>query len=316
MFQLYKKRNFNELVGDTFSFFKLYGKHYFRNYLIVNGGFVLILLVLAFFLFKIFYEGTLSGLSNGGPGNQFDSFIAENFLLFMSFGGLSVLLLVIISLISYLYPVVYLDLLSRKKDFDTAEITQAVKSKIGKVLLFFILSMFTAMPLIAIAFMLSFALVFILIGIPLILLLIPAAGSWLSLSFYNYISTDDDYFASLSKAFQMMKSKFWPIIGSTFVMYLIVQAIVGTISMVPYIIGVASVFTTLENPDAINPDSSSPFSFFVIMMLLVFVLSVVLNFFMQNLLLINNGVIYYSIREESENNTPKNDIDLIGTQSE
>jgi len=52
------------------------------------------------------------------------------------------------------------------------------------------------------------------------------------------------------------------------------------------------------------------------MMLLVFVLSVVLNFFMQNLLLINNGVIYYSIREESENNTPKNDIDLIGTQSE
>jgi len=316
MFQLYKKRNFNELVGDTFSFFKLYGRHYFRNYLIVNGGFVLILLILVFFLFKVFYEGTLSGLSNGAPGNQFDSFIAENFPLFLSLGGLSAILLLIISLISYLYPVVYLDLLSRKKDFDTAEITQVVKTKIGKVLLFFILSMFTALPLIALAFMLSFALVFILIGIPLMLLLIPAAGSWLSLSFYNYISTDDDYFVSLSKAFQMMKIKFWSIIGSTFVMYLIVQAIVGTISMVPYIIGVASVFTTLEDPGAINPDSSNPFSFFVIMMLLVFVLSVVLNFFMQNLLLINNGVIYYSIREESENNNPKSEIDLIGTQSE
>lgn len=316
MFQLYKKRNFNELVGDTFSFFKLYGRHYFRNYLIVNGGFVLILLVLVFFLFKVFYEGTLSGLNNGAPGNQFDSFIAENFLLFLGFGGLSAILMLIISLISYLYPVVYLDLLSRKKDFDTAEITRMVKSKIGKVLLFFILSMFTAIPLIALTFILSFALAFILIGIPIILLLIPAAGSWLSLSFYNYISTDDDYFVSISKAFRMMKSKFWPIIGSTFVMYLIVQAIVGTISMIPYIIGVASVFTTLDNPGSFDPESSNPFSFFVIMMLLVFVLSVLLNFFMQNLLLINNGVIYYSIREESENNTPKNDIDLIGTQSE
>ncbi len=316
MFQLYKKRNFNELVGDTFTFFKLFGKHYFRSYLIVNGGFVLILLVLVFFLFKVFYEGTLSGLSNGAAANQFDSFIAENLSLFLGFGGLSVVLLLVISLISYLYPVVYLDLVSRKKDFDTAEIARVVKSKIGKVLLFFILSLFTAIPLIALAFMLSFALAFILIGVPMILILIPATGSWLSLSFYHYISTDDDYFASLSKAFQMLKSKFWPIIGSTFVMYLIVQAIVGTISMVPYIIGIASVFTTLENPGSFDPEASNPLSFFVIMMLLTFVLSVLLNFFMQNLLLINNGVIYYSIREESENNTPKSDIDLIGTQSE
>lgn len=314
MFQLFKKRNFNDLVGDTFTFFRQYGKHYFRNYLIVNGGFLLVLLVLVFFVFKIFYEGVLSGLSNGAAGNQFDAFLAENFLLFIGFGGLSVLLLIVISLISYLYPVAYLDLVSRGKDFNTGEIVQLIKGKIGRVLLFFILSAVTAVPLLVLAFMLSFALAFILIGIPMIFILIPASMAWLSLSFYHYISTDADYFASLSKAFQLLKAKFWPVIGSTFVMYLIIQAVVGAVTMIPYAIGMFTMFTSLEDPN--NIDTSNSMSFFMIMMLLVFVISTLLNFFMQNVLLVNHGVIYYSLREESENNSPKSEIDLIGTQSE
>ena len=36
MFQLYKKREFSALVGDTFNFFKLEGKNYFKNRIIIK----------------------------------------------------------------------------------------------------------------------------------------------------------------------------------------------------------------------------------------------------------------------------------------
>ena len=52
MFQLYKKRDFNELVSDTFDFFKIHGKNYFKNYFIINGGFLLILVVLLYFVYE------------------------------------------------------------------------------------------------------------------------------------------------------------------------------------------------------------------------------------------------------------------------
>lgn len=314
MFQLFKKRNFNDLIGDTFIFFKLYGKHYFKNYLIINGGFLLVLLVLVFFVFKIFYEGLFSGLNSNMPENQFEAFIMDNLVLFLGSGVLSVLLLLIITMISYLYPVVYLDLLSKTKEFDTNDIIKRFKDKIGRVILFFILSLVIALPFLGLLFMLCFLLVFVLIGIPMLLIMIPAASAWLLLSFYHYIATDADYFTSLSKAMQMLRNKFWPIVGSTFIMYLIIQTIVGIISMIPYVIGIFSAFTSLQDPNTF--DSQNAVSIMMISVMILFLLSVLLNFFMQNLLLVNNGVIYYSLREEAENNSPKNDIDLIGTQSE
>lgn len=315
MFQLFKKRNFSALVGDTFDFFKIQGKHYFRNYFIVNGGFLLVLLVLIYFIVKIVFEGIMANASSGyAEPNAIDAFMNENLPLIIGLSIFTGIVALFLTLLSYAFPVAYLDLLQKKNDFSTKEIIDVIKSKLGKIVIFFIASIFILIPLMMIAVLLSFALVFILIGIPLIFIVIPAMVSWFSLSFYDYISTDSSYFDALGNGFNLLKQKFWPVVGSTAVMYVIMQITVSVVSMIPYFIGIASMFTTLDNTPG-TPDSET-LTFFMIMLVITMVVSILLNFILQNLLLVNQGIIYYSLREENENNTPKSEMDLIGTHSE
>ena len=319
MFQLYKKRNFSDFVGDTFAFFKTYGKHYYRNYFIINGGFLLVLLVLMYFLGKIFYEGFFSNLSGGvnyGADNSADVFISNNLPLIIGLGLFAFIAAIFLSILSYAYPVAYLKLVEKKTDFTTEEIITVIKSKVGKIIVFFLASIFIMFPIMAIVMGLSFALVFIIIGIPLLFIIIPALMCWFSLAFYDYISTDKGYFDALGGGFSLLKQKFWPCVGSTAVMYMIMQIVVGFVSMIPYIIGIFSMFTTLESQDGSQVPQPENISFFMIMMGVTMVLSLLLNFIFQNFILVNQGIMYYSIREENENNTPKSEIDLIGTQSE
>lgn len=319
MFQLYKKRNFSDFVGDTFAFFKTYGKHYYRNYFIINGGFLLVLLVLMYFLGKIFYEGIFSNLSGGvnyGAENSADVFISNNMPLIIGLGIFAFIAAIFLSILSYAYPVAYLKLVEKKTDFTTEEIITVIKSKVGKIILFFLASIFIMFPIMAIVMGLSFALVFIIIGIPLLFIVIPALMCWFSLAFYDYISTDKGYFDALGGGFSLLKQKFWPCVGSTAVMYMIMQIVVGFVSMIPYVIGIFSMFTSLESQDGSQVPQPENMSFFMIMMGVTMVLSLLLNFIFQNFILVNQGIMYYSIREENENNTPKSEIDLIGTQSE
>ncbi|WP_035679039.1 hypothetical protein [Flavobacterium limnosediminis] len=318
MFQLFKKRNFGELVGDTFTFFKMHGKHYFRNYFIINGGFLLVLLVLVYFLMKVFFEGLYSNFGGGTNtmNTNFDAYISDNLTLVIILGIFTAICILFLSLLSYAFPVAYLNLMEKKSDFTTDEIITVIKSKLGKIVVFFIASLFILIPLMAILIGLGFALAFILIGIPLLMILIPAMMCWYSLSFYDYISTDKGYFEALGDGFSLLKQKFWPTVGSTAVMYLIMQIVVGFVSMIPYVIGMISMFTTLESQNPTAGFGGEQLSFFMLMMGITMILSIVMNFVFQNFILVNQGIIYYSLREENENNTPKSEIDLIGTYSE
>ena len=44
--QLYKSRGFGEYFQDTFAFLKQNGKHLFKHFFIINGIFLLILMVI------------------------------------------------------------------------------------------------------------------------------------------------------------------------------------------------------------------------------------------------------------------------------
>ncbi len=317
MFQLFKKRNFSEFVSDTFTFFKMYGKHYYRNYFIINGGFLLLLLVIMFFLGKVYFEGIFSnfGVQNFDGSSPIDTFLNDNLPMIIGLGILMIIAAIFLSILSYAYPVAYLKLLEKKEYAETSEIIDVIKSKIGKIIVFFIASIFIMIPLMVIIMMLSFALVFIIIGIPLLFIVIPALMCWFAFAFYDYISTEKGYFDALGSGFNLLRQKFWPSVGSTAVMYMIMQIVIGIVSMIPYIFGMVSMFTSLEsqNGGQMQPENMS---FFMIMMGLAMLLSLLLNFIFQNFLLINQGIMYYSIREENENNTPKSEIDLIGTASE
>ena len=83
----------------------------------------------------------------------------------------------------------------------------------------------------------------------------------------------------------------------------------------PYFIGIFLVYTN-GNPYATTASQTEYLSTMGVLMTVVMALSIVLSYFFNNFILVNQGIIYYSLREENENNTPKSQIDLIGTKSE
>ena len=91
---------------------------------------------------------------------------------------------------------------------------------------------------------------------------------------------------------------------------MIVQITLGIIVMIPYFIGLISIFS---NPEAMQQNPDNAISFVMILMLAIIIISIILNYTLQNIILINQGIIFYSCKEESENISIKNSIDLIGT---
>ena len=313
MFQLFKKRNFSDYISDTFSFFRITGKHFFKNYFIINGTLLILLMVLTYFVFKVYFEMMFANIGSSAP-NFLEDYFNNNIGLIIGVFLLFFLLIMFISLINYAFPIVYMNLYDKHKGnhFESKEIIAELKSKFGKMLIFLLVLFLLGMTAGLIVLGLVVALMFILVGFLLLIILGPALLAFVQLSFYEYLNAENGIFNALGKGFDKLKQNFWPIIGSTIVMYFIVQIVISIFSMVPYIIGIASVFTSIENQG--SPEES--LSFLSIMMVVFMCLAMLFSYILNNLLVVNSGIIYYSLREQNENRNTINDIDLIGTESE
>ena len=313
MFQLFKKRNFSDYISDTFSFFRITGKHFFKNYFIINGTLLILLMVLTYFVFKVYFEMMFANIGSSAP-NFLEDYFNNNIGLIIGVFLLFFLLIMFISLINYAFPIVYMNLYDKHKGnhFESKEIIAELKSKFGKMLIFLLVLFLLGMTAGLIILGLVVALMFILVGFLLLIILGPALLAFVQLSFYEYLNAEIGIFNALGKGFDKLKQNFWPIIGSTIVMYFIVQIVISIFSMVPYIIGIASVFTSIENQG--SPEES--LSFLSIMMVVFMCLAMLFSYILNNLLVVNSGIIYYSLREQNENRNTINDIDLIGTESE
>ena len=313
MFQLFKKRNFSDYISDTFSFFRITGKHFFKNYFIINGTLLILLMVLTYFVFKVYFEMMFANIGSSAP-NFLEDYFNNNIGLIIGVFLLFFLLIMFISLINYAFPIVYMNLYDKHKGnhFESKEIIAELKSKFGKMLIFLLVLFLLGMTAGLIILGLVVALMFILVGFLLLIILGPALLAFVQLSFYEYLNAENGIFNALGKGFDKLKQNFWPIIGSTIVMYFIVQIVISIFSMVPYIIGIASVFTSIENQG--SPEES--LSFLSIMMVVFMCLAMLFSYILNNLLVVNSGIIYYSLREQKENRNTINDIDLIGTESE
>ena len=315
MFQLFKERNFSDYINDTFQFFKVHGKHFFKTYFVINGGLLLIATVLIYFFMKVYMEFIFSTVS-GGVGSQqnyFSDYFNANFGLMISLIIGAILFFMIISLFQFTFPVVYLDLLDSKKgsNFTAKDILIGMKKRILKILKFVIGSIFIILPLVMIVFGLSILLCFILIGFPLFLIMIPTMMSFIHLTFYYYMNSDEGFFSALADGFETVKEQFWPIIGATFVIIIIIQIVNTIFTLIPYLFGVASMFTTLQ-----NGNKEEAFSMITIMMSVIMVVSTIVSYILNNLLLINQGLIYYSHIENNESSMSNDSIEMIGTESE
>lgn len=313
MFQLYKKRGFSEFISDTFSFLKQEGRNYFKNYFIINGPLLLVLVASTYFLSKIYFESMFASLGNvNNVTTTFTDNLTSNIPFFIGIGILFFITIIIVSLINYLFPVCYLKLVALKKEATTKNILTAMKQKAGKTIVFFLASLVIITSIYLIISFIMILLIGILIGIPLLAIVVPAFISWVVLSFFDYMATDNGYFKALGNGFKLLQAKFWSIIGATLVILLIFFIALGIVTMVPYLITMISVYT---DPSRYT-NNNETYSYVTIVVSVVFVLYILFNYTLQNIILINQGIIYYSVIEENENVSIKSDIDLIGSDSE
>jgi len=313
MFQLYKKRGFSEFISDTFEFLKLEGKNYFKNYFIINGHLLLVLVVCIYFLTKVYMDVVFSSMVAINPNT--DSLLNDlmnNIPLFVSLGLVSFVLIIIVSLINYSYPISYLKLVGTKSEITTQNIINLMKEKLGKTILFFLASLLVFVPIITIVMLLLVLLMMIIIGFPLMIIIGPALVSWMKLSYYDYITTENDYLKSVGNGFELLKSKFWPIVGSTMIMYIIFYIILSIFTLIPYFIGLGLMFVDTNT----NSDQTEAFSTLSVLASAIMVISTISNYTLQNIVFVNQGIIFYSITDEKENISIKSNIDLIGSDSE
>lgn len=311
MFQLFKNRDFGDYISDTFGFFRQTGKHFMKIYFTINGIPLMIMMVLSYFLFKVYFDILKTGMS-GQDISGFENSMSDSFPFIIILAIFFFLFLIFMSMLNYTVPVIYLDLYDKKKgnNFSVGDVVSALKSNFGKMLIFFIASLFVITPILIIVFILLFLLVFIIIGIPLLLFAIPTVFSWIALSYYEYINFDKGYFEALSDGFSKMKSQYFPIVGSLMLIYIIIQVTMTVFTMIPYAIGMISMFTSLEQ----NPGSTDGLATFGIMMSIVMVITILMSYILNNLMLINQGLAHYSRRENDENIMAQDSIDLIGRE--
>lgn len=318
MFELYKKRDLSANFNDTTAFFKTFGKHYFKNYFTINGMFLMILVVLIYFISKIYMEAMFSNLTNLNRNSNFifDLFY-NNIPLIIGGFTFTLLLIVILTMLNVSFPIIYLKLFEKTKNngFSTQEIITGLKENSGKMIVFFLGSLFVIMPLTFLVFGVLFLLCFILIGIPLLIIFATAFISWITLSYYEYILKDVGFFTALSNGYKMVKQQFWTIVGTTFLMMLLIQTVQGFISMVPYVLSMIWMFVSKDSLQNIGSQTDT-FSTMGIVLAVIMVFSVLLSYIFNNFILISQGLIYYSAQEENENSSTKSQIDLIGTDFE
>ena len=318
MFELYKKRDLSAYFSDTIAFFKTFGKHYFKNYLVINGIFLMVLVVLIYFISKVYMEVLFSGITNvrNNP-NYLMAYFNNNMAAIAGGFIFTFLLIVILSMLNVSFPVIYLKLVEKTNGnaFSTQEIISGLKENIGKMIIFLLGSLFIIIPLAAIVFVLLFFLCFILIGIPLFIIVGSAFMSWITISYYQFILKDVGFFTALSNGFSLVKQQFWTIVGTSFLMMLLVQIIQGFITMIPYVLSLIWMFVSTQDIQS-QTSRNDTFSTMGIIIAVIMVFSVLLSYIFNNFILVNQGLIYYSLQEEKENNSSKSQIDLIGSDIE
>ncbi len=311
MFQLYKKRNFNTLINDTFIFFRVAGRDYFSNYIKIVGGFLLVLLLLVYLVGNVFFKNIFGGIQNYEQQQMLSKYFDDNITYFIIAGSICALLILFISIITYAFPVVYLKLMENNNIPKTANIIKGLKKSVSKLIVFLLLSLITFLPIGLMLGGLCFLLMFILIGFPVAIVIFAALSCWISLSLYDYLNNNSGYFTAMKNGFNIMFSNFWAHIGATAIFYIIVFIVRGAVSLLFYIIGGA--FTIMrETPE----NTTSSLSTLGTLMLVSLIISTLVSYLLNNLIMISQGVIYYSGREANENHSLKADIDLIGTDIE
>lgn len=315
--QFYKKRDFGAFISDSFGFFKLYGKNYFKNYILLNG--LLLILMVAVMIFgyrELFMQ--LFGSNLSGNSSYLENYFEDNLSTFVVVGILTFLLFFILMIVNYLYPVFYLKRLAEgEMKIKTDDILSDFKNNAGKIGVLCLGMVFIVTPLSFILMGVSYALVFIIIGLPILLFVFPTVFNVVTFLMYDLFNSKRGFFESLSYSIRSQfsyahgreKSPYWKYWGSTLILSIILYVITTIFTMIPMIIFFGTMMTT-------TPDGNfekNPFAGTMgIIFFVVYGISMLVSFFLSNLLYINSGLMYYDSRTDLHQQVELAEIDTIG----
>lgn len=310
--QLYKSRGFSEFFQDTFVFLKQNGNHFFKHYFIINGIFLLVLMCIGYLFMKFYTDILFGGLLGGTTSTEIDNYINDNFGLFIVVGVIFLFVALFAGMVSYAYPLFYLKLYAKNdgNTFDTRAIIAQYKTNIGKLLIYMACSILLGIPLIIVFFIGIFALAITIVGIFAIPLLIGAFMLFYTMCLMEYLEDKRGIWDSFGYSWELLKLKFWAAVGSVGLFYLISYIAQNVIGIIPYIFGMASLFTVVDQGGPSNEEVTSTMT---IIMLLVFLLTFLVSAILGTVVQLNQGLIFYSLKEDNENINTKSIIDQIGS---
>ncbi|KQB37722.1 hypothetical protein RC62_2888 [Flavobacterium aquidurense] len=315
MFELYKKRQLGDYIVDSFTFFKTFGKHFFKIFFIINATMLLVTGALMYWFLKLNFQFLSNDAVQKANPNQFLDYLGSSPAI-LAFTIVSIIILVLISLFNSAYPILYLKLIAQQNnnDFTAKEVLKTFRQSIWKIFKFTIGLLFIVMPALFILIIALFFLCFALVGIPLIIVAIPTLFTFVHLSYYSYLTEEKSFFESLNHAYILVKEDFWSTIGASFIVMIIIQMVQASITMFFYFVGIfAFIFFAIANPD-FEKSSFQVSPVIIILLTIVFVLILVLSNIFNNILVINQGIIYYSLG--SENKISATEIESIGSNNE
>lgn len=317
MMQFHKKRDFGTFISDSFNFFKLYGKNYIKNYILLNGLLLTLMVVVCVFGFRELF-GQIFGSNINGSSYYFEQYFQDNIGMLIITGILLFLLYSALMMVNYLFPVFYMKRISEgNTTIKIDEIVSDFKSNAGKIFKLYLGLAFLVLPASMILFGISYILIFILIGLVIILFVAPTLFNVITFLMFDYFNGNRGFFESLSYSIRSQfsypngreSSPFWKYWGSTLIIGIIFYVISMIFSVVPILIMYGRMLTS--TPDASfeqNPFSGS----MGILVFVIYGISWIVSLILMNLLYINSGLMYYDSRTDLHQKVELAEIETIG----
>lgn len=318
MMQFYKKREFGAFISDSFQFFKLYGKNYFKNYILINGLLLILTLAVVIFGFKEIF-GQLVGSNVNGESYYFERYFSENAGMLIVAGILVFLLFVILAIVNYLYPVFYMKRIAEgAQKVKTDEILGDFKKNAGRIFKMCIGMLFILLPISMIVLGFSYLLLLIIIGFFLILLVYPTTFNVSAFLMYDYFNTKRGFIGSLSYSLRSQfsyangneKSPYWKYWGASIIMFIIMYMVTSVFTFVPMIFMYGSILTSAPDGNF----EENPFTGAMgILFFVLYGISIMASLILSNLMYINAGLMYYDSRTDLHQKVELEEIETIGS---
>lgn len=318
MMQFYKNRDFGTFISDSFGFFRVYGKNYFKNYILLNGLLLILMVVVVIFGYRELLM-QIFGSNMSGKSSYLENYFEDNLGMFIVIGLLTFILFVVLMIVNYLYPVFYLKRLAGgETKISMDDILNDFKNNAKKIGILCLGMIFIVTPPAFIVLGVSYALVLVLIGIPIMLFVFPTVMNIVNFLMYDVFNSKRGFFESLSYSIRAQfsyangreKSPYWKYWGATLVLFIIMYVITTIFTMIPMIIFFATMMTSAPDGNfEQNPFSGAMGILFFVM----YGFSLLVSFFLSNLMYVNSGFIYYDSRRDLHQQVELAEIDTIGS---